>query len=50
MAKTDRIYIRVTPEMKEALQALAAAENRTVSNYIENLVQREIERAEHDKA
>lgn len=47
MAKTDRIYIRVTPELKEALQALAAAENRTVSNYIENLVQREIARQEN---
>lgn len=42
MAKTDRIQIRVTPEMKEQLQKLAEAENRTVSNYIESLILREL--------
>lgn len=44
MAKTDRLYIRITPEMKEALQELAAADGRSLSNYIENLLRREIER------
>lgn len=42
MAKTERLQIRITPEMKERLQELAAAENRTVSNYIENLIKREL--------
>lgn len=42
MAKTDRIQIRISPELKEKLQALADAENRTMSNYIELLIVREI--------
>ena len=42
MAKTDRIQIRISPELKEKLQKLAEAENRTVSNYIENLIIREL--------
>lgn len=42
MTKTDRLQIRISPELKKALQELAAAENRTVSNYIEFLVLREI--------
>lgn len=42
MTKTERLQIRITPEMKERLQELAAAENRTVSNYIENLIKREL--------
>lgn len=49
MAKTDRLYIRITPEMKEALQEIAAADGRSLSNYIENLLRKEIERAAHDK-
>lgn len=43
MGKTDRIYIRVTPELKEKLQAAAAAENRSVTNYIENLIAQALE-------
>jgi predicted DNA-binding protein len=42
MTKTDRIQIRISPELKEQLQKLAEAENRTVSNYIENLIIREL--------
>ena len=41
--KTDRLQIRVSPEMKKSLQELAATENRTVSNYVEWLIMREIE-------
>lgn len=44
MTKTERLQIRLTPEIKEALQRLAEADNRTMSNYIELLVRREIER------
>lgn len=43
MAKTDRIAIRITPELKEKLQALAERENRTVSNYIELLIKKALE-------
>lgn len=43
MAKTDYIQIRIAPELKEKVQTLAAAENRTVSNYITSLIVREIE-------
>lgn len=42
MTKTDRIQIRIDPELKAKLQKLAEAENRTVSNYIENLIIREL--------
>ncbi|MGI5824445.1 MAG: ribbon-helix-helix protein, CopG family [Bacillota bacterium] len=35
MTKTERIEIRVTEEMKQQLQTLAKAENRTISNIIE---------------
>lgn len=38
MNKTERIYIRLTAELKEQLQQAAAAENRTVSNFVENLI------------
>lgn len=38
MTKSDRIYIRLTPELKQQLQAAAECENRTVSNYIEHLI------------
>lgn len=38
MAKTERLYIRLTPELKEQIQAVAEAEGRSVSNYIEHLI------------
>lgn len=44
MAKTERLQIRITPDLKEKLQALADAENRTISNYLENLIKAEIEK------
>lgn len=36
--KTERLHIRISPELKEELQAAADAENRTLSNYVENLL------------
>ena len=42
MTKTEVVRLRMTPELKERLQQLAEAENRTVSNYIENLIIREL--------
>lgn len=35
MAKTDRLYIRIAPELKSKIQAAAEAEHRSLSNYIE---------------
>ena len=38
MVKTERVNLRLTPEMKEKLQKAADAENRTLTNYIENII------------
>lgn len=38
MAKTERVNLRLTLEMKEKLQKAADAENRTLTNYIENII------------
>lgn len=43
MAKTERLQIRIDPEQKERLKELAAAENRSMSNYVEMLVQKAID-------
>lgn len=42
MKKTDNIYIRVTPELKQQLQKAAEADNRTLSSYIENVLKRSL--------
>lgn len=42
MPKTERIDIRISPELKKQLQQAADEENRTVSNYIVNLIQKNI--------
>ena len=41
--KTDRLQIRITPELKEQLQRLAEADGRTVSNYVEQLIKAALE-------
>lgn len=38
MAKTERVNLRLTPEMKDKLQKAADTENRTLTNYIENII------------
>lgn len=38
MAKTERLQIRITPELKQRLSELAQAEGRTISNYVEQLI------------
>lgn len=40
--KSEVVRLRITPELKSDLQKLAASENRTVSNYLEFLIKREI--------
>lgn len=44
MNKTDRIYIRVSPELKEQLQRAAEQENRSVTNYVENLIKQALKK------
>lgn len=44
MSKTERIYIRVTPEMKELLQQASEKENRSVTNYLENLIKKALKK------
>lgn len=44
MAKTERLFIRITVELKEQLQALAKAENRNLSNFIENILLQRIKK------
>lgn len=46
MAKTDIVHIRITPELKTQLQALAESEGRTVSNMIERLIKEALSRQE----
>ena len=44
MAKDTYIRLRCTDEFKAQIEVLASKENRTVSNYIENLLINEIEK------
>ena len=46
MTKTERLQVRLTPELKQQLQRLAEAEGRTVSNYVEQLIKRELDKTE----
>ncbi len=41
--KTERIGLRITKELKETLEKLAAEENRNFSNYIETVLIKHIE-------
>ncbi len=38
MKKTERLQARITPELKEDLRKLAAAEGCSMSDYVENLI------------
>lgn len=42
--KTERLYIRLTPELKARIQAAAEAEGRSISNYIEHLITQALKR------
>lgn len=43
MTKTERLQLRITPELKAKLQEIADAENRTLTNCVENLIIKAIE-------
>lgn len=47
MTKTDRLVIRITPELKSKLQAAAEADGRSVSNYIEMLIRADLKKREN---
>ena len=48
MAKTERLQLRMTPELKAKLQMLADAENRSMANMIEVLINRAAEKQEKE--
>ncbi len=43
MAKTAALSFRIEPELKEALQQLATADDRTLANYIERVLKEHVE-------
>lgn len=43
--KTERLEIRITPELKAQLQALAAADGRSLSNYITRLCEAAVQKS-----
>ena len=49
MPKTELISLRVPAELREKLKRAAAADNRTVSNYIVNLITIELEKKERSE-
>lgn len=44
MAKTERLFIRISPELKVKLQEQAEKEHRTLSNYVESVLIKEIKK------
>jgi uncharacterized protein (DUF1778 family) len=45
MTKDDKLYIRVSTDMKKQLQVLANKEKRTLSDYVALILERELEKA-----
>ena len=41
--RSERVAIRLTPSLKEAVTELAYSENRSLSNYIELLLSEKVE-------
>lgn len=46
MAKTERLFIRIDEDLKKKLQERAENENRTLSNYIESILIKEIKKGQ----
>jgi hypothetical protein len=49
MAKGNYIQFRCTEEFKAQIGVLASKQNRTISNYIEDLVKRELDKENQKK-
>lgn len=47
--KTERIYLRCSKETKEKLNKIAKSQNRTVSNLLEYIILKEIEKWEEKR-
>lgn len=47
--KTDRLHIRLTPELKAQLQQMADAQNRSMSNLVELLLLKAVEEEKNAK-
>jgi ribbon-helix-helix protein, copG family len=41
--RSERVAVRLTPSLKEAVTELASRENRSLSNYIELLLSEKVE-------
>lgn len=48
--KTESVSIRMTPETKRVVQKLAEQDHRTVTNWLEVLILREVEKREQGAA
>lgn len=46
MAKSELISLRVTPELRDRIKKAAEADNRTVNNYLLNLIVKAMEEKE----
>ena len=44
MVKTERLFIRVDEDLKKKLKKRAKAEHRTLRNYVESILIKEIEK------
>lgn len=44
--KSDILRLRITPELKQQLQAAAARENRSLTNYVETALKRALAQKE----
>ena len=44
MAKTERLFIRITPELKTKLQEQAEKEHRNLSTYVESILIKELKK------
>lgn len=47
--KTDVVRLRITPEQKAKIKERAEAENRSLSNWLENLIRRELAKQAEQK-
>jgi predicted HicB family RNase H-like nuclease len=44
MPKTERFNLRISMEMRDAINILAALDGRSVSNYVENIISQHIKK------
>lgn len=48
MTKSEVIRLRITPKLKEWIAKEASRQNRTMSNFLENLILQEAEKHERE--